>query len=185
MKLPDIHILVKYLLSFRKKEWDFEDYPYATDKQNNRKIAEELPLDFSDFRPANWTAHIKNWWMLIGFGDTEQEAINSLRTRFEEFKKSGQPLPRPGTKVPIIFPEPLDLGRLKPLAEDFFKRIIKMDLNDCLITDGSSLWDFLLPKSKAELFRDIMLAYKVDVSDVEDGLLLKIFERIDAHRHRS
>lgn len=183
MKFPDIHVFIKYLLSFRKKEWDFEDYPVRTIKQNSNN--KELPFNLEGFERVNWTARVKNWWMLFGSGDTKQEAVNDLRTRFEEYRQSGKPLPRPGVMVPIEIPEPLNLANHKPLAEDFFRRIIKMELDDCYITDGSSLWDFLLPKSNAELFRDIMLAYRVDVSDIEDGNLKQIFERIDAHRRRA
>jgi hypothetical protein len=39
----------------------------------------------------------------MGVGSTRQEALSDLHRRFENFKVSGQKLPRPGASVPVKF----------------------------------------------------------------------------------
>jgi len=70
------------------------------------------------------------------------------------------------------------VDKFASIAPDFFEKILDMDLNDCLITDESSLWDFHTEKSNDLLYSKILEAYGVDVSDVEKGNLAKIFRRI-------
>jgi hypothetical protein len=64
------------------------------------------------------------------------------------------------------------------LAADFFEKILGLDYGDCFITDESSLWDFHTEESNAHLNLKIHDVYGVDVSDIEDAKLVKIFDRI-------
>jgi len=66
------------------------------------------------------------------------------------------------------------------IAQGFFPRILDMDYDDVLITDESSIYDFDSGEEDATkgILRKIEDAYGIDVSDVEDLLLVKIFERI-------
>ena len=57
------------------------------------------------------------------------------------------------------------------LVTDFMKRILRT--TSFLITDESSLWDFRTRKKP--VFDRIQKIYGVDVSDIEDGNLTKIF----------
>ena len=88
----------------------------------------------------------------------------------------------------IKFASTEKIDRYEYLLPDFFIDVLNMDYYEdaVFISDGSSLWDFTTalqgPKSnKAEitLFQArIEETYGVDVSDIEDGNLVKIFERI-------
>jgi hypothetical protein len=49
-----------------------------------------------------------------------------------------------------------------------------------LVTDESSLWDFHSEETNEEYHRKIMEVYGTDVSDIESGNLVRIFERIRA-----
>lgn len=70
------------------------------------------------------------------------------------------------------------VDKFESIAPDFFERILDMDRSDCLITDESSLWDFHAERSNEPFYSKILKAYGIDVSDVENGNLAKIFQRI-------
>ncbi len=63
------------------------------------------------------------------------------------------------------------------IAEDFMKRILELDSEECLITDESSIFDFV-DFTEAELRRRILAAYGLDISEIKSGNLLEIFRRI-------
>ena len=54
-----------------------------------------------------------------------------------------------------------------------------MDYADCWISDESSLWDFHGEESNDHLNKKVWETYRVDISDIEDGKLVKIFQRIE------
>ena len=58
--------------------------------------------------------------------------------------------------------------------------IIDLDYAECFVSDESSLADFHTELSDEHLHERILLAYGVDVSDIEDGRLVRIFERLVA-----
>ena len=57
------------------------------------------------------------------------------------------------------------------------KRIVGLDHGECLITDESSIFDFIY-FTEAELSRRILDAYNLDISEIKTGNLLEIFRRI-------
>jgi hypothetical protein len=76
-----------------------------------------------------------------------------------------------------------EIDRYEFLATEFFRKILDINRNDCLITDESSLWDFHSEMSNDPFNSKILAAYGADVSDLVDGNLVKIFQRIaEAHR---
>jgi hypothetical protein len=97
-------------------------------------------------------------------------------------KGGSKALPRPGTKVrPAIELAPtVEIEQYEPLANEFFEKILAMNYNECLVTDESSLWDFHSEETNEEYHRKIMEVYGTDVSDIESGNLVRIFERIRA-----
>jgi hypothetical protein len=119
---------------------------------------------------------------MIGTGNTREEAYASLKQRFDDFISEGKELPRPGTRMPLQFAPRVRVLLYHRLAEDFFPRIVSMDYRKVLITDRSSLWDFPIEDAPAELTARIREAYGVDVSDIEDGNLVSIFQRIEDSR---
>ena len=71
-----------------------------------------------------------------------------------------------------------EVAKYESIALDFFEKILDMNLNDCLITDESSLWDFHSESSNDSFHDKILNVYGVDVSGIEKGNLAKIFQRI-------
>jgi hypothetical protein len=94
-------------------------------------------------------------------------------------KEEGKELPRPGAGLPIEFASAEQVSRYDDIAEDFFRRVLGMDYRDCWISDESSLWDFHGEESNEHLHEKVWEAYRVDVSSIENGNLVKIFERIE------
>ena len=71
------------------------------------------------------------------------------------------------------------------IAEEFMERILGFEPGDYLITDESSLRDFLGLDEEVELAdlqQKIREEYEVEVSDLQRGSLLEIFMRI--HRRK-
>ena len=71
------------------------------------------------------------------------------------------------------------------IARVFFPKIFGMDYEDVMITDESSIYDFDFELTEnrvnhqtSDILNKIKSEYNLDVSDVEDLLLVKIFERI-------
>jgi hypothetical protein len=72
------------------------------------------------------------------------------------------------------------------IARVFFPKIFGMDYANVMITDESSIYDFdfeLLAEDQVDhqtgvILNKIKSEYNLDVSDVENLLLVKIFERI-------
>jgi hypothetical protein len=126
-----------------------------------------------------YAARIVNWWALTGLGETEDEARENLRAALSEQAKRRQ-LPRPGVKVPIQFASVDEISRFEALATDFFPAILGHELNQCFVSDESSLMDF--GGEWPNYCSRVLLRYKVDISDMEPGNLVRVFERIDAHR---
>ena len=163
---------IKYALSFFKSDWKLEDYPIRI-----RYNGEKSPLRGSQ-PPIPWAAQIVNWWTMVGFGQTKEEAFEDLRRRFNEHKSQHGKLLRPGTKQHIEFAPTIEIERYEQIATDFFEKILDMDYHQCFVSDESSLWDFQTEETDASYHRKINEVYGVDISDIESGELVQIFQRI-------
>jgi len=164
----------KYVLSFRKNDWELCDYPITISKQEHNPEIEDSRL-----QQFKYWATIVNWH-LSGHGNTENEAFESLRNVFgttkNEKKKKGELLPRPGTHVPIQFSSQEMVNKYPELADDFIHRVLEMDW--AWISDESSLWDFHGDESNDFYIAKIKEVYDVDVSDIQSAKLSEILERI-------
>jgi hypothetical protein len=160
-----------FLTSFIRTEWTIENYPIRASFQPANKMS-----DASRLKPIPWTASVINWPAMSGNGNTKQEALAELRERFEEFKAKENKLPRPGTKVPIEFAVNDRVKQHPELAKDFFRRILEVDW--AWISDESSLRDFHGDETNDRFVEKIRQLYGVDVSDIPNGNLANIFERI-------
>jgi len=167
--------------AFRKGDWELDDYPIAMREQEFDPNHTETRL-----QQHRYAACVVNWWTLSGAGDTRQEALSVLKSHFAVVKaeraKTGEALPRPGTKVPIQFASQEQVGAYSELAEDFIHRVLNLDW--AWISDESSLWDFHHNRTNEELMAKIKEVYGVDVSDLQSAKLREIFERIAA-AHKS
>jgi len=171
---PLLHLKAgaKYLLSFTKTDWQLTDYPIRFrhfDVGDTGGRLKQFP----------WFAQIINWWQMGGFGDTKQEAYVDLQNKFGEIKSNGKTLPRPGTGLPIEFASTDRIRSFDDIADDFFRRVLDMNYRECFISDESTLWDFHTEESNEHLHKRIWDAYRVDISDIENGNLVKIFERLE------
>lgn len=83
--------------------------------------------------------------------------------------------PFKGMKFECAPPSGVDMHQT--LAEDFMKRILDLDSEECLITDESSVFDFV-DFTEEELKGRILEAYNLDISEIKSGNLLEIFRRI-------
>jgi hypothetical protein len=162
----------KFLSSFFKRDWKFEDYPVYSCPW----IAYAFPTPFP------WQAFIICWSGMHAGGNTASDAIKNLRTKFESFKQENE-LPRPGRDWPP-FSMRDSVFYYEELLMDFVHNIlIQNRLPSVHISDDSTLMDFdcdgTTPMEYAERIRD---RFGVDVSDISGGKLVDIFKRIAAKR---
>jgi hypothetical protein len=115
----------KFCLSFRRRDWELEDYPVRI---RNQKIEQELKA--SRFKQYRYIAYIVGW-PLSGAGDSRQQAISELDAKFKEAKikkkREAMPLPRPGTHVPIELASQERVSAHSELANDFIRRVLDLD----------------------------------------------------------
>ena len=167
-------------MSFAKSDWHASDYPI--------RFRYQKP-DLSDppagrLQSIPWVAQIINWWQMSGHGQTKQEAYADLEKSLKQFKERGKRLPRPGTGLPIEFASNVEVSAYENIALDFFDKVLDMDYRQCWISDESSLWDFHMEETNERLNQKILETYGVDVSDIENGNLVRIFERISTRHSR-
>jgi len=165
-----LKVVSKWLLSFFKEKWELEDYPVEIRMQRT---------DPKDVALPKYVARIINWWVLTGLGETESEARENLREALAEQAKK-RTLPRPGTNVPLQFASVDEISRFEALATDFFPAILGHELSQCFVSDESSLMDF--GGEWSNYCSRVLLRYKVDISDMEPGNLVRVFERIHVSR---
>ena len=160
-------------LSYRKREWELEDYPIRV------RIQENVPEN------SRFWARILGW-NVDGLGRTRVEALAEMRKYFQMQRarrwNEGKPTPRPGTDVPIEFAAHDEIDRHRELADDFIHRVLELEW--AFISDESSLWDFHPDGSNGTYYERIREIYGVDVMDIESGNLAEILQRIATQRTR-
>jgi hypothetical protein len=176
--IDSLHALYRRLLSYRKATWEIADYPVRVRFQDSATVESRGPR----LKPVVWSAQIVNWWQLGGHGDTREDALEDLRRNFESYRDTHATLPRPGTSAPIEFAAAERVNSHPEIAREFLDRILGLHLDECFISDESSLWDFHGDDSNDDLVRKITLLYGIDASELADAKLCEIFERIAASR---
>jgi hypothetical protein len=156
---------IKFLKSFLKAEWDFDDYPLETWENPN---AEQNDLKYG--------AEFTNWWSLVGHGETENQAVENLKKYLSDYKKNNAVVPRPGANAPLEFSETERIEKYEDIAVEFFDNIIGINFYDCFISDLSSLHNFELDDD--DNVAKIETEYGIRLKD-KDYLLSDIFELID------
>jgi len=166
----------KFALSFLKSGWELADYPIRIRQFD--PIPE--PLGRSG-QPFTWSAQIVNWWAMAGHGYSRDEAMRNLVESFDRRKATAEPLPRPGTKVPLVCAPDGRMARHDALAADFMDRILGLKYEECFLSDQSSLWDFHFDESNDALQKRVLEVYGIDISDLEGAIVADIFDRIAAN----
>ena len=166
-----IHAFTKWFLSFFKKEWDLTDYPLRFRFQKDSKNDNETPP---------YIVQIINWWMMVGCGNSKEEAFEDLRKSWLDYKKTNDKLPRPGTSLPLQFAITDHISKYDTIAEDFFERVLGRNYFDGFCSDESSLLHFQENESeKMDVINKTLLLYNVDITDLYDGPLYKVFESLN------
>lgn len=174
--MDTLHAAWKLAGSFFKSSWELSDYPirvkqFSTDREPRGRMGS----------PFTWSAQIINWWGMAGHGYTRTEAMQNLAASFARRKAEVEPLPRPGTTVPLTFASDERIRRHEQLAADFMERILGLRYEECFVSDQTSLWDFHEDESNDSLKRKVLAVYGVDISDLESALIAEILERLAAN----
>ncbi len=168
--------LWKLCLSFRKHDWELNDYPVML---REHKFAPHFSS--ARFTQHRYVAYIINW-TVTGGGETAEDALQNLQISFQAIKarreQEGRPLVRPGTRGPIGFAPQELIAVNQELSEDFIRKVLNLD--SAWISDESSLWDFHTDGTNELLYTKIVEVYGVDVSDIESARLSEILNRIAA-----
>ncbi len=170
----------KYCLSFFEKDWNLNDYPILVTEQDP-----DPAYSAPRFRQDRFKANILNWPM-TGQGNSRESALRELNQHFglakQEREVKGEPLPRPGSLMPIEFARTERVHSHPELADDFIRRVLGFEW--AWISDDSSLWDFHTEQTNAALHTKVKEIYGVDISDMESANLADILEMIVAVRAR-
>lgn len=167
----------KRALSYRKRQWDFADYPITVRRQTFDSVPDDAEHAF------RYWARVLGW-LIDETASTKAEAPTKLRGLYEIQKQlrieKGEPIPRPGTKIPIRFASRERIDAHSELADDFIHRVLQLEW--ALITDESILLDFAIGGSIKELQDRVFLIYGVAIYAIEDGNIATILDRIAAER---
>ncbi len=169
--MEQVKAIWKYWLSFRKREWTVEDYPI--------RISQPKQLSGIVSEPS-YRAQVINWWTLNGLGDTPEAAMADLQRSLASYQQRHGDLPRPGTKMPITFAPTTGIEAHAVIAERFLTEVLGFGPEDpVFISDESCLSDFEGVQEGVDLAQKVQAVFGVDISDIPDGNLLHIFERIE------
>lgn len=171
-----------WLLSFRRKSWTLRDYPLRWREFENSGFGAGGLAVPEGMTPVKCSVQILGWTTMHGHGNSRDEARADLEKFFARYAEAGKTLPRPGTYVEMEIASRAKVESYATLQKDFEQHILNVEW--AFLTDQSSLGHFTLGQSKEDMYRSIEERYGVDVSDVEDGNLTKIFERIAAARRK-
>ena len=87
-----------------------------------------------------------------------------------------------GKKIELALTTGVD--KFEEIAEDFMRRIFDLGVNDYLITDESSLWDFALATDLSDVHRKIKQDFGLDPTDLKSAKLLEIFGKLHEQREQ-
>jgi hypothetical protein len=158
-------IAFKYMASFRKSDWQLQDYPVKLIRQ---ETSSETPAI------AQWRAQVLNWW-LVGLGPTPEAALRQLRENLEAAGSEG-PLPRPGTRPPLKFASIDRLAAHGDFAYEFVERVT--GIRPFFMSDGTSLSDFAAGEDMAEVQRKVALLYNIDATELAEGPLWQLLDKV-------
>lgn len=164
-RMTSLQTTFKYLLSFRKAEWTLDDYPV---RLRHQATSAETPA------VRAWCAQIVNWWLMVGFGDTAEAALEDLRARLEAKRARGDTLPRPGTKAPVEFAPGHELDRHGDFAFEFVERVV--GFRPLFMSDSTSLADFCTAEEAPDVHRKTALLYGIDTREMFDEPLWRVLD---------
>lgn len=103
--MDQLRALWKWLRSFFLQAWQLEDYPIKFIEHPTPPVPE-----VARGQPVPWAVVVVNWRGLDAIGFTRDEALEKLRSKFEQYRENNT-LPRPGSPAAMETPgwyEPAD-----------------------------------------------------------------------------
>ena len=164
--MSKFNVIVKWIASFLKSDWEINDYPLLYRMQGG-----------NDSDQSGWQVQIVNWWQMCGVGQTKEEALSNLSEGFA-LVKSERKLPRPGTGLPIEFASSEGLEQNWDIVCQLISEVLGFSPDQVFVSDQSSLWDFTEGEDIASYQGKIEEIFGVDVSDIESGNLVEISKSI-------
>jgi hypothetical protein len=173
-----IQIAWKWLLSFVRSEWGFDDYPLRVRRNQ------------VDDPSIAWMAQFLNWGGPGGLGATPEAAVENFRSTFAVLVKyrreAGERLPRPGTGEPLKFASSSRVNADPALLEQFIQNVLGFGLGDpVFISDASSLLDFGDEHEVERLLGLIRSNFGVDATHLQGPRISEILEYVTSHRANS
>ncbi len=166
----------KFVLSFRKTSWSFEDYPVVVRRLRESRTKWE---EGAHWKLPAYQAKIA-LWPITGTGDTRQEAVDSLQKGFDKLRSRRLSLPRPGLQLPVEFAPQSRFTPNTALTREFSQSVLGVEPH--WLSEESSLWDFTLASSLDEYYERIRSHYGVDVSGVPNANIAAIIDCIAESR---
>jgi hypothetical protein len=159
--------IVAYIHSFFLKRWKLENYPVRYKRGDGKPLGRLTSIP--------WQAQIDGWPLMSGNGASKAAAREDLRSNLESYQ-AANPLPRPGSNVPIAFAPTTESDAYEEFGQEFVRRIFGHEA--VIFTDMSSLWDLTSDDTLDEAYDRIRIIYGVEVSDIEGANLVKVLARV-------
>ncbi|HCY41921.1 MAG TPA: hypothetical protein DHV48_11290 [Prolixibacteraceae bacterium] len=173
--------IIKRLKSYSKTDWVFSDYPTKT--WTNPNDGEEKNA---------FGAGIINWSGLVGHGSSPAKALIALEDSFQLYKDNNDDLPRPGTKVPLMFASSEQIDKYENIGVDFFNKVFDLDYYGGFYSDQSILshfepWEDLekIEDVRNEIIKRTLLHYNVDITDIYNEPLWMILDKIEKEKENA
>jgi hypothetical protein len=165
----------KYVISLIKNKWKFKDYPIKTWKLQPERDG-----------TVRYMAGIINWRIMMSSGDTRKEALTKLELEFQKYADNHVVLPRPGApeRLKIQWAPTSQIDKYRDIANDFFDKVMSDYLKTLYLSDESRLSAYEPPsaeeakKQREETIRRTFVIYCVDITNLYDGPVYKVFESI-------
>lgn len=166
-------IATRWLASYLHSQWLPHHYPISVRAQTG--VDPE----------SAWFARVLNWPGPTGLGATEMEARAALVANLAEIQKTrkniGQPMPRPGSRVPIEFASSSRVEARPELLDDFIVNVLGFSLGDpVFISDMSSLEDFGDSEEILRIRNRVQEHYGIATEEQGPNFIADILEKVHA-----
>jgi len=175
--MVSLNVLVKWILSYTKSAWDFDDYPIKVLHEQRQYVIGK-----------QYYVNMENWAEMVTCDLLKERAIEKLKAKYESYKSKNKLLPRPGTRVQIGFASTEEIDNNEKLAYEYLKRIFTQDIVQTTITfisDETCLDDFVTfsPMSpenyKTEIIKRTLSIYGVDITEMYEESVFQILRFIN------
>ncbi|MGY5851999.1 MAG: hypothetical protein RTU92_00360 [Candidatus Thorarchaeota archaeon] len=171
---------IRRFSKIKKTHYTLDDFFKLFTITLRRQFTQRKP--YPDTVPFTETVRVElvGWKDMYGEGMTVEEAYGNLEKSFMDYSENNESTPEPiDFMIGSVYEERSDWWKqVGALASDFLPRIVGHKYEDCYITVYSDVYDFVASKEWDEIPIRIQSEYGVDISDIEDGNLLRIFDKI-------